>query len=516
MIDDHWPHPPFSFRRYYMLENVNLKQKISKKDYKKLMDELEPRLSELTRRSKAAQLPVMIIFEGWGASGKGTLINRLIQPLDPRGFKVFTIKKESEDERMHPIMWRFWTKTPEKGRIHIFDRSWYRRVVSDEKDNPRKPEELPEVCQQILSFEEQLTTDGTLIIKFFLHISQDEQKDRLKKLDEQPETTWRVTKDDWRHNEQYGDYLALYDMMLEKTDTACAPWHIIEAEDRRYASAKIMSITADILEEALAVKEAQANAEHADEPELETVDSALRTSILAGVDMNKTISEKQYKKRLKELQDEMDALHSEIYKKRIPVVIAFEGWDAAGKGGAIKRLTEKMDPRGYEVVPTAAPNDIEKKHHYLWRFWQAMPKDGHAAIFDRTWYGRVMVERIEHFCTTEEWKRAYKEINQMEADLYAHGTVIIKFWMQIDKDEQENRFNERMNNPEKQWKITEEDWRNRAKWDEYEKAVDEMILRTSTTYAPWHIVPANSKQYARIMVLETVIETLKKRIEKKD
>ena len=237
-----------------------------------------------------------------------------------------------------------------------------------------------------------------------------------------------------------------------------------------------------------------------------------RTTVLAGINPQQPMTKEVYKKRLNELQNRLALLHSEIYQKRIPVVIAFEGWDAGGKGGAIKRLTEYLDPRGYEVIPTAAPNDIEKAHHYLWRFWEAMPKAGHIAIFDRTWYGRVMVERIEKLCSEDEWKRAYKEINEMETHLANFGAVVLKFWLHIDKDEQERRFNERMNTPEKQWKITDEDWRNREKWPQYEIAVDEMILRTSTNYAPWIIVEGNNKYYARIKVLETVVEALEKRL----
>lgn len=238
-------------------------------------------------------------------------------------------------------------------------------------------------------------------------------------------------------------------------------------------------------------------------------------SVLAKVDLSLCCDRKTYRKKLKEYQKKIEKLHGELYQKRIPVVIGFEGWDAAGKGGAIKRLTEKMDARGYVVNPTAAPNDLEKAHHYLWRFWKNMPKDGHIAIFDRTWYGRVMVERIEGFCTQEEWKRAYKEINDMEKDLADAGAVVLKFWMQIDKKEQEKRFRQRQENPEKQWKITEEDWRNREKWEQYEEAVNEMLIRTSTEYAPWIVVEGNDKYYARLKVLETVIDALEKRISKK-
>lgn len=241
----------------------------------------------------------------------------------------------------------------------------------------------------------------------------------------------------------------------------------------------------------------------------------LQSSVLSKADLTLAYGKEEYEKRLKKLQKKIEKLHGEVYRRRIPVVIGFEGWDAGGKGGAIKRLTEKMDPRGYVVNPTAAPTEVEKAHHYLWRFWKAMPKDGHIAIFDRTWYGRVMVERIEGFCTAGEWQRAYQEINDMEKDLYDAGAVVLKFWMQIDKDEQERRFKERQQNPEKQWKITEEDWRNREKWDLYEAAVNEMLLRTSTEYAPWIVVEGNDKYYARIKVLETVVNALERRLKEK-
>lgn len=480
-----------------------------------MMDKLAPKFAALQREARAKGLPVMVVFEGWGASGKGTMISRLIQPLDPRGFKVFTIQAENEEEHMHPFLWRFWTKTPAKGRMHIFDRSWYRRVITEQMDAPMDQKRLDAAYHQILSFEEQLSADGTLIIKFFLHISADEQEKRLKKLERSSETKWRVTKADWKHFKQYKAYLPMYDHMLEQTDMSWAPWHVIEATDREYAAVKVMTIVAGMIEERLNEENAKESRSHLAEraqEELPSTEETMRTTVLDGVDVSLTMTKEDYKKRLSVLQKELTRLQNEMYLKRIPVVVALEGWDAAGKGGAIKRLTEPLDPRGYEVVPTAAPNDIEKAHHYLWRFWRAMPKDGHMTIFDRTWYGRVMVERIEGFCSQAEWRRAYREINQMEQNLTDHGVIVLKFWLQIDKDEQERRFNERMEDPEKQWKITDEDWRNREKWDAYVKAVDEMILRTSTTYAPWTIVEADSKYYARIKILETVVRALKNRI----
>ena len=498
-----------------MLREVDLNKNLTKNEYKGMMDKLAPKFAALQREARAKGLPVMVVFEGWGASGKGTMISRLIQPLDPRGFKVFTIQAENEEEHMHPFLWRFWTKTPAKGRMHIFDRSWYRRVITEQMDAPMDQKRLDAAYHQILSFEEQLSADGTLIIKFFLHISADEQEKRLKKLERSSETKWRVTKADWKHFKQYKAYLPMYDHMLEQTDMSWAPWHVIEATDREYAAVKVMTIVAGMIEERLNEENAKESRSHLAEraqEELPGTEETMRTTVLDGVDVSLTMTKEDYKKRLSVLQKELTRLQNEMYLKRIPVVVALEGWDAAGKGGAIKRLTEPLDPRGYEVVPTAAPNDIEKAHHYLWRFWRAMPKDGHMTIFDRTWYGRVMVERIEGFCSQAEWRRAYREINQMEQNLTDHGVIVLKFWLQIDKDEQERRFNERMEDPEKQWKITDEDWRNREKWDAYVKAVDEMILRTSTTYAPWTIVEADSKYYARIKILETVVRALKNRI----
>ena len=498
-----------------MLREVDLNKNLTKNEYKEMMDKLAPKFAALQREARAKGLPVMVVFEGWGASGKGTMISRLIQPLDPRGFKVFTIQAENEEEHMHPFLWRFWTKTPAKGRMHIFDRSWYRRVITEQMDAPMDQKRLDAAYHQILSFEEQLSADGTLIIKFFLHISADEQEKRLKKLERSSETKWRVTKADWKHFKQYKAYLPMYDHMLEQTDMSWAPWHVIEATDREYAAVKVMTIVAGMIEERLNEENAKESRSHLAEraqEELPGTEETMRTTVLDGVDVSLTMTKEDYKKRLSVLQKELTRLQNEMYLKRIPVVVALEGWDAAGKGGAIKRLTEPLDPRGYEVVPTAAPNDIEKSHHYLWRFWRAMPKDGHMTIFDRTWYGRVMVERIEGFCSQAEWRRAYREINQMEQNLTDHGVIVLKFWLQIDKDEQERRFNERMEDPEKQWKITDEDWRNREKWDAYVKAVDEMILRTSTTYAPWTIVEADSKYYARIKILETVVRALKNRI----
>ena len=511
-----------------MLEKVDLTMKMEKSEYKAKMTALKLQMGKLQRQCKEMGLPIMIVFEGFDAAGKGMQIGKLIQSLDPRGFEVFTVKEETKEEAMHPFLWRFWTKTPQRGRMAVYDGSWYIKVLSDRFEKKMRESEIENCYRSICSFEKQITEDGTLLIKLFLDIDQKEQKKRFDKLMESKDTAWRVTKADLKKNEKYDQYQEMIEEMLQRTDTEYAPWTIVEATDRRYATVKIYTVITQMLTAGIdnrrreiaretaaeVIREAEKEASE-NRSLIDGATKGFQESVLAKVDLSLCCDRKTYRKKLKEYQKKIGKLHGELYQKRIPVVIGFEGWDAAGKGGAIKRLTEKMDARGYVVNPTAAPNDLEKAHHYLWRFWKNMPKDGHIAIFDRTWYGRVMVERIEGFCTQEEWKRAYKEINDMEKDLADAGAVVLKFWMQIDKKEQEKRFRQRQENPEKQWKITEEDWRNREKWEQYEEAVNEMLIRTSTEYAPWIVVEGNDKYYARLKVLETVIDALEKRISKK-
>lgn len=511
-----------------MLDQIDLTKKMEKEEYKTRMENMMPRLSRLQRECKELGIPVMIVFEGFGAAGKGVQISKLISALDPRGFSVYAIDGESKDEQLRPFLWRFWTKTPEKGRIAIFDRSWYRRVLVDRFDGVTTSKELSYAYEEINSFERQLTDGGYVIIKLFLAIDKKEQKKRFKKLMESKSSAWRVTEADLKRNKEYDEYKKMNDEMLQRTDTDYAPWHIIEATDKEFATVKIYSAVIAAMEQKIQeVKQKKEAKAKEDVPKKQDTtdkaaektngeDAVLRTSSLNSVDLSLSYTKDEYKEKLEKLQNRIQELHGELYQKRIPVILGFEGWDAGGKGGAIKRLTEKMDPRGYQVNPTASPNDIERAHHYLWRFWNNVPKKGHIAIFDRTWYGRVMVERIEGFCTKDEWSRAYKEINDMEANWVHSGAVVLKFWLQIDKDEQARRFKERMENPEKQWKITDEDWRNREKWDQYEQAVDDMLVHTSTTYAPWIIVEGNSKYYARIKVLQSVVDAIEKRLKEEE
>ena len=348
-----------------MLEKVDLSKKLTKKEYKAKKDELTPILSQLQRDCKRLDIPVMIAFEGWEGGKKGALINKLIQALDHRGFTVYATDKETEEEKMHPFLWRFWTKTPTKGRMSIFDKSWYRRVFDDCFDEEHPHQESVEDYNEIVSFEKQLTDDGTVIIKFFLHISKKEQEKRLHDLENDKSTSWQVGQKAWRRHELYDSYSKKYEEMFEMTDTEFAPWHVIEAHDLSFASIKIMSTVIEVLSNHIGeLMEKQLHpVQKKQRMDLIEVDQRFKSSSLGGYDLTKTLNKAEYKKKLEVLQKRISELHNEIYKERIPVVLAFEGWDAGGKGGAIKRLTEKKDPRGYAVNPTASPNDIEKAHH---------------------------------------------------------------------------------------------------------------------------------------------------------
>ncbi len=495
-----------------MLENIDLSRKVPKEEYKKAMEELRRRLAALQRRMTELKIPVIVVFEGLSAAGKGTLINELILPMDPRGFNVCSSGAPNEEESLRPFLWRHWTNPPARGRQMIYDRSWYRRVLADRVNRQVKAEQVNQAFEDIRSFERTLADDGNVIVKLWLHISKKEQAKRFGKLRKNAATAWRVTTDDLKAHKQYDKYLAAVEDMLAETDTDHAPWTVVESTDRRFAAMKIFSAVIQAMENKIAEVEQRQHRPVSPPREADELPAGLNSSILDGADLTLSMDRDEYDRRLKKAQARLRELEHEIYVRRMPVVIVYQGWDAAGKGGNIRRLVQDLDPRGYEVVPIGVPNDIEKAHHYLWRFWMQMPKAGHITIFDRSWYGRVMVERIEGFCTEAEWKRAYREINEMEQHMTHFGMVVLKFWLHIDKDEQLRRFEDRKATPYKQWKITAEDLRNREKWDTYKLAIEEMLFRTSTPQAPWTIVESNCKWYARVKVLETVCNTIAKRL----
>jgi polyphosphate:AMP phosphotransferase len=393
-------------------------------------------------------------------------------------------------------------KVPPKGRIAIFARSWYSRAITEELSRIGWKKSFKDRAVSINNFERQLIDDGTVIVKFFLHISKEEQKQRLTERERNPLTTWMVTPRIWDIHYKYDENLPEIDELIEKTDTDPAPWNVIAATDPRHTLLKIHSILVKTLEERIAGNSGagKGKARHGD-PVMPK-----KSRVRRGSSPPESFSKEECQHTLENLQLEMIELHSLLYKRRIPLIIVYEGRDAAGKGGNILRISRFMNPLGFDVAPVAKPNDTEKERHYLWRFYQQFPKAGHITIFDRSWYGRVLVERVEGFCTEYEWKRAYNEINEMEEEYAGSGGGIVKFWLEIGKEEQLRRFRQRASDPLKTWKITDEDWRNREKWDVYTDAIDEMLARTNTEYAPWTVIESDNKWYARVKTMKTLVE----------
>ncbi|MEG0616096.1 MAG: polyphosphate:AMP phosphotransferase [Oscillospiraceae bacterium] len=449
---------------------------------------------------KDKNLPVIVLIEGWGAAGKGELISRLIGEIDSRFYKVSSVSAPSEEDKRKPFLHRHFCNIPEGGKFLFLDSGWMDECVKSRARGELSDEEYRERLESIRIFERQLVDGGYLLIKIFLDINKSEQSQRIQTLLSDKDTSWRVGDNDKWQNSHFAKCYEIFAEYLEATSTKYAPWNIIDATKRTSAQCKAMELLTRRIDEALNAKP----------------HSGLKPSVfplcdmprLCDIDLSKTISDTDYKKELKAAQKKLHALHNRLYRLKKPVVIVYEGFDAAGKGGNIKRVTSALDARGYEVLPIAAPEPHEKSRHYLWRFWNRLPKTGHIAIFDRSWYGRVMVERIEGFCSESDWQNAYGEINEFEKELTDWGAIVVKFWVHIDNATQLERFTERQNIPEKQWKITDEDWRNREKWAEYETAVNEMLTKTSTVNAPWHIIESVDKHYARVKALKILIAAI--------
>ncbi len=484
-----------------MLEKIDLEAKVSKADYRQAMDALDVRLAELQRGVQSAGIPVVVVMEGWDAAGKGAALSRVLQALDPRHFKVHNVRPPTDYERMFPRMHRFWQMLPAYGNIAIYNHSWYRLVFDERVAGEVKPAVVREAFEDIRVFERQLAADGAAVVKFFLHIAKEEQAKRFAKLSKDKAFAWKIGEAERFRHKRYDTFYAAVEDALVETSAPHAPWSVVPATNERYCKLRIAETLVATFEQALE--------QHSSQLAPVIQPAPRRTNPLQRIDLDLSIDDETYEKKRDKLQKEVRRLQHLCYMRRTSVVIVFEGPDAAGKGGAIRRLVREMDPRGYEVVPVAAPAGDEKTHHYLWRFWKGVPKAGHITIFDRSWYGRVLVERIEGFAEAHEWVRAYREINEFEEQLSEYGTVVVKFWVHISKEEQLRRFKERQNDPHKQWKINDEDWRNRKKWKEYEEAAADMLERTSTVHAPWTIVEGNDKHYARVKVLQVVAERLK-------
>jgi len=488
-----------------MLKDFQKNKPEDKETLKNEIKELRARLIAQQQQLREAKLPVLILLEGWAAAGKGSLIKEIISEIDPRFYNVVSPVVIPESESRYPFLYPYATAIPENGKLIFLDSGWMEATVRKTLRLEISKEEYKRRLRSVNEFERQLRNGGYLLLKIFLHIDEEEQYKRLETLSWNVETDWRVTPDDmWQHRE-YKKFLRAYDEFMEDTNDT-VPWHILDGQRKKAAVRDAMKLLVTMIDKALE------KGRYVGDPYEEKF-PLIKMPKLAEVDLSPAISDEEYRKELKRLQKRLSVLHNIIYWKKIPVILGYEGWDAAGKGGNIRRVAYPLDPRGFDVHPIASPEPHELNRQYLWRFWTRLPRTGHICIFDRTWYGRVMVERLEGFCTEKDWKRAYNEINEFERQLTDWGAVLLKFWIHIDSDTQLARFTDRQNTPEKQWKITDEDWRNREKWPQYEEAVDEMLKKTSTENAPWFIIESNDKKYARIKTLKIVVNELEKACE---
>jgi len=491
-----------------MFEAVELGRKVSKKDYKEREPRLHTQLLEVQRRLKGSEIPVIVIVSGVEGAGKGAVVNQLSSWLDARGIRTAAFWDQSDEEQDRPRYWRFWRALPPRGTVGILFGSWYTHPIIDHVFGRTTDADFERELNCIASFERTLADDGALIVKFWFHLPAAVQRKRLKRDIEEghKSLSTSIVK---KFTKRYDTFAAVSERAIRATDSGRCPWHVIEATDSRYRDLTTGATLLAAIEARLSEHEAggRATGRARREPCVPATPEAAVT-ILDQMDLSVSLSDSAYVRRLEDAQTRLRALSWAARKKKRNTVAVFEGWDASGKGGAIRRVTSAIDARLFRVISVAAPTDEEKAQHYLWRFWRHIPRAGYVTIYDRSWYGRVLVERVEEFASPDEWMRAYREINEFEEQLVDHGVILLKFWLHLSPEEQLRRFEERGRTPWKQHKITDEDWRNREHWEHYKRAVNDMIARTSTAHAPWTLVAGDDKKATRVQVVETFCDRL--------
>ncbi|MBV8659920.1 MAG: polyphosphate:AMP phosphotransferase [Burkholderiales bacterium] len=491
-----------------MFETAELGHTIDKASYKAALPALREALLEAQfELHEHPNRAVIVLVNGVDGAGKGETVNLINEWMDPRLIDTHAFDFSYGLEAEHPPMWRFWRALPAKGRIGVLFGSWYSGPILDRVAGKVDDATLGATIDDILRLESMLVDEGVLLVKLWFHLSKKQQKTRLKELESDPRTRWRVGEQDWAHFKQYDAFRAVSEAVLLRTSTGYAPWLVIDGSDPQYRSLTAGNVVLEALKRCQQDSPPRLTAAPA--PLLPPIDS-LR--VLDRLVLDQAMSKADYADALEQWQGRLNQLSRHAGMKHHAVVAVFEGNDAAGKGGAIRRVTQALDARVYHVVPIAAPTEEERAQPYMWRFWRQLPRRGKFAIFDRSWYGRVLVERIEGFAAESDWMRAYGEINDFERQMDEHGVIVVKFWLAIDADEQLRRFQQREATGFKRFKITEEDWRNRGKWDAYSEAVHDMVERTSTHHAPWVMVEANNKYYARIKILRSLCEAIEARL----
>ena len=495
-----------------MFEVAELGHKVTKSDYNEKIPELRTQLLTIQQQLRNQDYSDIILISGVDGGGKGEVINLLNEWLDPRLMRTNAYDSPSDEEKERPTFWRYWRTMPAKGTIGIYVGSWYSNPIAQRVYDKISDVDLKVHLTRIKELEQELADDNTLIIKCWLHLKQEQQKKRLKQLEKNPETAWQVTERDKKHLKMYDTFVGVAENVLTETSSAQNPWLIVEGSDIRYSSLTVGQHILDKIKFHISSCAKQQDTQVVAQPA--RIIHGNQPSLLDALDLKRNLDKDKYNEQLSHYQGKLNKLARQAHAKKVSSILVFEGWDAGGKGGAIRRLTHAMDARNYQVIPIAAPTEEERMQHYLWRFWRHMPRAGRVTIYDRSWYGRVLVERVEGFATESEWTRAYPEIRNFEEALTEHGIAVLKFWLHIDPDEQLRRFKAREQISYKQYKITDEDYRNREKWDAYSLAVNDMVARTSTQSSLWTLVEANDKRYARIKVLKTYCAKLEEMLDK--
>jgi len=483
-----------------MFETAEIGHRIDKAGYEQEEPLLRVRLLNLQYALlRAKKFPVIIIIGGVDGAGKGETLHILHTWMDPRNILTTAFGEPSDEERDRPRMWRYWRALPPKGRIGILFGAWHTGPIQDRVMGSSDDADLFRATQRIVNHERMLVDEGALLLKFWFHLSKKAQKKRLHALEKDPQTRWRITETDWERFKHYDKFRAVSERALRDTSTGHAPWTIVDGTDPHFRYITVGRAIADALERRLA-DDTVPPVQPVPPPE----PPADGRTLLSALDYSQKLDHKDYEKALEHEQGRLSLLTRHKKFTTRSVIAVFEGVDAAGKGGAIRRLVSGLDARRYSVIPIAAPTEEERAQPYLWRFWRHLPRLGRVTVFDRSWYGRVLVERVEGFCAEAEWMRAYGEINDFEEQLTEAGAILVKFWMTVTPAEQLARFQAREKSPFKNFKITPKDWRNREKAPLYDRAICDMIDQTNTRHAPWTIVPANDKHFARITVFQTV------------
>lgn len=482
------------------MAKASVGKKLAKKEYEAQVPALRADLVQMQVALQHAPFPVLLVVAGDEASGKGDVVNLLNAWLDPRGVETFAFHESTDEERERPEMWRYWRCLPPRGRMAIYAGGWHAEALRRDPRSPRELADYADALRGLAHFEGLLAADGALIIKVWLQLTKEAQRDRLHELESDPDTAWRVTPEDWRHHRDYDRRARLSEQMRRATHKPAAPWLVIDASDARTRN---LAVAGHVLARFRTHLLAHKKLTPLKKPRRTLALRPAGLRRLQALPLDQHLSENEYEEKRDKWLGRLNHSVRAAAERGRSIVWVFEGWDAAGKGGAIRRLTSALDARDFRVIPIAKPTDEEKVHHYLWRFWRHVPRAGRVTIYDRSWYGRVLVERLEGFCREDDWKRAYGELNDFEAQLTEHGIIVLKFWLHLSKEEQLRRFRHREGTDYKRHKINAEDWRNRRKWAAYETAVGDMLALTHRAAAPWHLVPADNKRFARLEILKT-------------